>query len=252
MSDQKQIDLHQVFLSDLSTILDSLISNPTKQLRVEVMLIQRLRSIDKEGIFLTELHNTYAKCDDIRALNKNSEGLQNVSQDLSDEQFQQIQLGLVIIDGIIKPLNENLYNLNNQDLAINMINEIIRIIMNKPFSHNEELCGLLIQAIYYHSRHYLIVSTAPHIIQKYIFSKGLSGHPKIISFQTIGDGENQREQCIFSVNRRKYICEYRKNTGRHSYGADIQISSISGENLFRFNLSTPSFHPANKYLNLFD
>ena len=248
-----------VVSDDQGVIVDSILKDPTKKDRVEVQLAKRFRSLDKEGIFLTELHDSLLKCEGIQIVKSRGRKMSKAfpkqmrKLGIQEDQFLQISLATLIIEGILDPLINNLYNLNNQTLAIKMIDEIVYMAKDKHLIRKyDTFLGFLIQHIYYNSMRYFMVSTAPQAIQQFVFTLGLSKKPEILSYQTLEEGEIKHEQCQFALDEQEFTCEYVRKTVNKRYNAIVQISSISGEILSRFNLTLPKNHPANEYAEIFD
>ena len=251
------VDLYQDRISILCKILHGLLSNPTKHNMIEYQMIQRLRLIDKEGIFIVELYLTLLKCEDIQTLHMNSKGVQFYGPfsenqiEIPKEQYKkslpivQNELANVIISGIVNPLINNLYNINNQSLVIKMIDQLIYLSMNEKFDEYDLFFRQIIQTIF-SSRRYLIALTASQIIQSYAFSIGPSTYPNIISFKTIGKKENQKEQCKFILDGQEYFCDYLNETEKES-SVIIEISKPNDRPI-RFFLNP--LHPPNKYQDI--
>ena len=129
----KQISHKQIYMATIATELTQWLSDPPKQDRIEIKIINRLHRLDPNFVFLNAFHKALLKCNTFRTPHLNSEGKEvydvttKASQEIPSEKFRDtlpaVQSVLASFIGpiITQEIICNLYNLPNQSLSLRLV-----------------------------------------------------------------------------------------------------------------------------------
>ncbi len=237
--------------------LTAMLSDPNKQDRIEIKIIQRLCALDKAGVFSNVFNRILLRCEGIRiphedigsslvhSINVHGMKVKKISVANFKDSRSDVQSALGReIGAVAWELLDNLYNPENRTIALNIIRELNAMQTAKEFSSYNILFERINQ-VFYHSRRLLTVTIAPQIIEKYVFDTVKpSAQIEYQSFETVGEGSNQKQQCTFAVNGHKYICEFSKKTEGKFFGSVVEVRAIDGSKTRKYYLKAHQGYPA--------
>ncbi|MDR0615136.1 MAG: hypothetical protein LBF82_04185 [Lactobacillales bacterium] len=233
---------------DYNHQLEEILREPTKQDRIEVIVIQRLHRIDQSGVFSETFVNALNGCDDLRTKKPTGNPAKMVYKiplstnrireyENFDESNPTFQSALASKVGEMPwQLLENLYNPEIQRLSLTLIRTLNNMQNKNP---NYAMFFTRTNQLFYHSRRLLAATICPQIIEKYGITDAQD-----IRFRTVqqiipegernAGGERNTQVCEFIFQDHHYACLLRKKTGGVHFGGFVEVGEV--ENLGPDNL----------------
>ena len=244
----------QTRMEQIDQELQQLLSDKDKQGHVEIKIIKRLHKLDTNKAFYYDFHSVLESCKITRTPNKEEgqiyqyttlhHNYQITKEKFSDtKSIVQYALARDFVQ-LVTALIENLYNLSNQTEALMMIQELNKMSLEQDFYENYPILFEHINQTFYQSKRLLAVTLAPQIIDQYVLTLGSPSHPTILSFQSIGEKEDKKEQCKFSVDEQEFICEFSNKAEGKFFGSIVQIKAKDGSKARTYYLKANKGYPA--------